>query len=285
MRQPAIAGQILLFCSSLPAQSLALPPRAATAPTGTAFARSIADLSRKERESRILAEVKAGNVPPFLRALVPVTVKIGATKATYFVTPDYLAIGSDEDYFLAPLSPGTAQNIANLAGCCLPTPKMVDDIYAAATVKLTPEPIPPSPAMTTVPVFLRHNEMVHIQRKGRGKPPGSLVAGHKKDVVIANAVFAKEGKVAIYGWHKRGGRPIQPLYTGHTANWVDYSHGIRLVRRRMTVNGQDKTIDEVLADPKLAPLLSNEGVMRSSRYSTYQARAAQRKVAPPAGAW
>ncbi len=212
--------------------------------------------------------MKAGNVPPFLRALVPVTVAIGATKATYFVTPDYFAIGSDDDFFLTPLTPGTAQNIADLAGCCLPTPKMVDDIYGAATVKLTPEPIPPSPAMTTVPVFLRHNEMVRLQRKDRGKPLRLLAAGHKKDIVIANAVFAKEGKVAIYGWHKRDGRPIQPLYTGHTSNWVDYSHGIRLIRRRMTVNGQDKTIDEVLADPKLAPLLSNEGVTRRSRYDT-----------------
>jgi hypothetical protein len=120
--------------------------------------------------------------------------------------------------------------------------------------------------MTTVPVFLKHNEMVRVQRKDRGKPLGALVVGHKKDVVIVNVVFAKEGKVAIYGWHKPDAKPIQPLYTGHTANWVDYSHGIRLVLRRMTVDGKEKTIEEVLADPELAPLLSNEGMMRSSRY-------------------
>ena len=102
----------------------------------------------------------------------------------------------------------------------------------AATVKLAPSPIPPTPAMTTVPVFLRHNETVLAQRSG--EPPGRLVAGHKKDVVIANKVFATTGKVAIYGWHRAVGKPIQPLYTGHTAAWVDYSHGVRLVRRRMT---------------------------------------------------
>ncbi len=259
---------ILLLCTSLPAQSLDLPPRSASALTGTAFARSVAELPRREREARILAEVKAGNVPQFMRALVPVTVRVGAAKATYFVTADYLAIGSDNDFFLAPLSPGKAQQVADLLGCCLPTTRMVDDIYAAAAVKLTPEPIPPSRAMTTVPVFLRHNEMVRIQRKDSGKPPGALVAGHKKDVVIASSVFAREGKVAFYGWHKRDGKPIQPLYTGHTANWVDYSHGIRLVLRRMTVNGKIMMIDEVLADPDLAPLLSNEGVMRRSRYDS-----------------
>jgi len=267
MRNAAVAVLILpFFCPALAAQSLNLPPRSATALDGRAFAQSMAELPRIEREAKILAEVKAGNVPQFLRTLVPVKVGAGNAKATYFVTADYLAIGSDDDYFLAPLSPDTAQRIADLTGCSLPTPKMVDDIYAAATVKLTPEPIPPSRAMTTLPVFLKHNEMVRAQRKERGNPLGSLVAGHKKDVVIANVVFAKEGKVAIYGWHKRDAKPIQPLYTGHTANWVDYSHGIRLVLRRMAINGKDKTIDDVLADPKLAPLLSNEGVMPRSRY-------------------
>ena len=105
--------------------------------------------------------------------------------------------------------------------------------------------------MTTVPGFLRHNEMVHAQRSE--KPPGGLVAGHKKDVVIANKLFATAGRVAIYGWHKADGKPIQPLYTGHTATRADYSHGIRLVRRQMTVSGEAKTLDDVLADPRLAP--------------------------------
>jgi hypothetical protein len=234
------------------------------APKGTAFALSIAALPLEEREEKFLAEVKAGNVPSFLRKLVPVAVSAGKVKASYFVAPDYLAIGSDDDFFLTPLTPLTAQAIADRLDCVLPTPKMVDDIYASATVKLTPAPIPPSPAMITVPVFLRHNEMV---RAARGKtPPGTLVAGHKKDVVIANRVFATRGKVAIYGWHKPDGKPIQPLYTGHTASYADYSHGIRLVSRRMMVDGVATTIDDVLADPKLAPLLSNEGVMLQTRY-------------------
>ena len=118
--------------------------------------------------------------------------------------------------------------------------------------------------MTTVAVFLRHNEIVRASAQQR--PPGTLVAGHKKDVVIANKVFKMPGKVAIYGWHKPDGKPIQPLYTGHAASWVDYSHGIRLVSRRMMVDGVAKTIEEVLADPRLAPLLSNEGVMLETRY-------------------
>jgi hypothetical protein len=264
IRNSIYASLILILNSSLPAPSLNLPPRQLSAPTGIAFARSIAALPLAEREEKVFAEVKAGNVPAFLRKLVPVPVSAGTVKATYFVAPDYLAIGSDDDYFLMPLTPFTAQAIADRLDCVLPTSKMVDDIYENATVTLTPAPIPPSPAMTTVPVFLSHDEIVRAGRQDR--PRGALVAGHKKDVVIANKVFAIRGKVAIYGWHKPDGQPIQPLYSGHTASWVDYSHGIRLVSRRMMVNGTATTIENVLPDPALAPLLSNEGVMLQTRY-------------------
>jgi hypothetical protein len=260
----SVAGVILLFGASVSAQSLDLPPRRPSAEKGTAFARSIAALPLDEREARILAAVRAGNVPPFLRKFAPVSVSTGPLEASYFVAPDYLAIGSDDDYFLTPLTPRTAQSIADLLDCVLPTPKMVDDIYANATLKLTPAPIPPSPAMTTVDVFLRHNEMV---RAGRANwPLGELVAGHKKDVVISDRVFTKPGRVAIYGWHKPDGKPIQPLYAGHADSWVDYSHGIRLVRRRMTVDGKETTVEAVLADPERASLLSNDGVMLETRY-------------------
>ena len=259
------AGLLLMVLGApLRAESLGLPPRSPTAPKGTECAQSIATLPLNQREEKILAEVMAGNIPAFLRTFVPVTVTAGALTATYDVAPDYLAIGSDDDYLLTPLTPYTAQIIADRLGCTLPTRKMVDDIYACATVKLTPAPIPPSPAMTTVPVFLRHNAMVLAQRKQ--KTPGGLVAGHKKDVVIANKLFSTPGRVAIYGWHTPDGRPIQPLYTGHAASHADYSHGIRLVRRRMMVGGEAKTLDDVLADPRLAPLVSDEGVMRQSRY-------------------
>ncbi len=264
MKNVLFAALLVSLGSSLRAQTLDLPPRPSAALEGADFARSIAALPRNEREAKIIAEVEAGNVPAFLRNLVPVTVTSGNVAVTYHVASDYLAIGSDDDYFLAPMTPMAAETIAGRLGCVLPTPKMVDAIYASSAVKLAPSPIPPSRAMTTVPVFLRHNEMVLEQR--RGKPLGLLTAGHKKDVVIANKVFETPGKVAIYGWQQRDGTPIQPLYTGHSASWVDYSHGVRLVARRLTVNGEAKTIDEVLADSKLAPLLSHEGVMPRTRY-------------------
>lgn len=263
-----------------PRTAIELPPRPADALTGTAFAHAVTGLTLEQREARALAEIKAGNVPSRLRAFVPVTVREGPNQLTYEVAPDYVAIGSDDDDFLLPLSPRAAQELADLLGCSLPTTKMVDDIFKQAAIKLAPAPIPPSPAMTTVPVFLQHNATIRAQRKGT--PHGALTAGHKKDVVITNKLVGTTGKVAIYGWHKPDGKPIQPLYTGHTAAWVDYSHGARLVKRRMVLNGQPTTIDAVLADPRLAPLLSDEGALSQTRYAA-EADAAERGAAAMPG--
>ena len=244
-------------------------------------------LALPDREKEIVSQVMAGDVPNFLRRHRPVQVtnvyetgsagiRAGSktNTATFYATLDYLALGSDEDYFLTPISPNTAQRIADRLDCSLPTRKMVNDIYRAAEVKLAPAPIPPSPAMTTVPVFSNHNAIVRAQRTEQLKahPLGALVAGHQKDVVISAKLAASPGKVAIYGWHQTNGVPIQPLYLGHTAAWVDYSQCIRLVQQKMLVNGHTKTIAEVLADPALCGLLSDEGVIPDARYPTNAVR-------------
>ena len=211
-------------------------------------------------------------MPGFLRRLCPIWVTnivAGKTNCgTFYAAPDYLAVGSDEDYFFTPLTPVTAQRIADRLGCTLPTRKMANDIYTAAAVKLAPSPIPPTPQMVTVPIFAQHNAVVRTQRLAQlpTHPLGALVAGDKKDIVITARLTDSPGKVAIYGWHQTNGVAIQPLYLGHTAAWVDYSHGFRLVQERMLVNGAPTTVAAVLADPNLAGLLSDEGVVSAPRY-------------------
>ena len=240
-----------------------MPSRAADALPGKALAERIAGLSLGDREREICAQFSAGNVPVFWRNFVEVKVtrRIDGEEHTtaYRVAPEYLAIGSDEDFFLVPVTPRTARALAEMVDCTLPTRRMVNDVFAAATVKLAPAPLPPGPTMTTVPVFLEHNEIVRQQRAAEKHAAGALVAGHKKDIVLTPQLAGAPRKVAIYGWHRTDGTAIQPLYLGHTAAWVDYSHGARFVQRALTVDGKATTIDAVLADPKLAALLSDEG--------------------------
>ncbi|MEW6511077.1 MAG: T9SS type A sorting domain-containing protein [Bacteroidota bacterium] len=219
----------------------------------------------------------SGNVPQFIRSLVPVSssASIGGKQysVTYYVTPDYLAVGSDESYFLAPMTPSLAQRLADFLSCTLPTRKMVNDIYAAAALKLPPAPIPPSPDMTTVPVFAQHDSMVWSQRAPQlsSSPLGTLVGGTKKDVVVSNKIRndLKAGvprPVVIYGWHQLNGVPIQPLYNGHGETYADYSHGIRLVHETVVVNGSAITISAILKDDTLSALLSDEGPIPIPRY-------------------
>ncbi|MBI5775242.1 MAG: hypothetical protein HZA89_16080 [Verrucomicrobia bacterium] len=271
------------FALAAPAGELPLPPRPADAPTGSEFVRRITGLDLAEREREILSQVTQGNVPDFWRRFVEVkvtrTVEGRVLTTAYFVSPDYLAIGANDDFFLTPVTPATAQIVADKLDCVLPTRRMVDDIFTAATVKLPPAPIPPSPAMTTVPVFQQHNETIRQQRNNYlpAPPPGALVAGHKKDMLTPRLADAP-GKVAIYGWHKPDGKPIQPLHLGHAAGYVDYSHGARFIQRNLTVNGEPTTVDAVLADQKLCVLLSDEGPLANPRYAAVTNQFNEREV-------
>ncbi len=249
---------------------LALPARPVDAQGGSVLARELRGADRELREERIVDEIARGNVPDWLRDLVRVDMfevwEGRPVSVTFWVTPDYLAVGSADDHFRMPLSPGAAQRVADLVGASLLTPAMVDAVWRAAPVKLGPDSIPPGPAMTTVPVFEDHEHMVRSRRALRPQPPGTLVAGHKKDVVLTPRLDSLPGRVAIYGWHRPGGRPIQPLYTGHGDDWVDYSHGIRLAHRTVVVDGVAYDLVDLLRDARLAGILSPEGPMRDPRY-------------------
>ena len=265
---------LFFFCiSCVNAQTLNIPPRDANYPLGSQIIDSISDLLLQDREAFILNEVLKGNIPDFLRTIVPITDSIiidGKNfHITYYALPDYLAIGGDKDYFLCPMTPILAQTIACSLKCTLPTRKMVNQIWKAAQVKMQPQPIPPGPEMTKIPVFALHDSIVWVQRQSffPQYPLGSLVSGHKKDVVISNSIHRSTlRKVVIYGWHYPSGEPIQPLYSGHSEIYADYSHGIRMVHEDVLVNGVSMKVTEVLKASTLHNLLSDEGVIIVPNY-------------------
>jgi hypothetical protein len=238
-----------------------IPARRRNAMSGSEFARQTANLSASERQAAALKELRQGNVPDFLRTLRPVEFSyIGPwgqqISATMWVMPDYLAIGSNEDFLRIPLTYPSATTIANEFGCILPTRKMVDAIYAQATHHLKPQPLPAGPQMGSNAYFLKHQQMIETQRANL--PLGELIAGHKKDVVLTNLLNSRPSQIAIYGWHRKAGDPIQPLSTVHGANYADYSHGIRLISRTIWIDGKPRSIFEILQDAQLALLLSDE---------------------------
>jgi hypothetical protein len=244
-----------------------IPKRPADAPGGTAFFRNIATLGRKEREEAIAREVLRGNVPDFLRSFEKVTVRAQGPSgkehvATIEVMPDYLAIGSDSDFVRVPMSPMTASRIGDAFGCALPTRKLADEVYKSAAVKLEPRPL--TKDRENALTFLEHNNIIESQRAGQAL--GKLIAGIKKDVVVTNRLGERPNRVAIYGWHKLDGQPIQPLTIVHVNWYVDYSHGVRLMKRTVTVDGAARDVRPVLYSAELAPLLSDEGPITHPAY-------------------
>ncbi len=253
--QPAALASVL---PAAPA-STAIPARPKEATGGQAVMARTLEMPLADREALLLREITGGNLPDFLRTFKTVRVTAKDSDgvmhtALFDVMPDYLAVGSDTDFVRTPLTPMTALLIAARFGCALPTRKMVDAIYTQAEVKLDPHPMTEN--REAVKTFLEHNAIVETQRSG--KPLGLLVAGIKKDVVQSLRLLEKPNRVALYGWHKLDGSPIQPLTIVHRDTYVDYSHGIRLVRETLTVDGKPTTLTVVLADPRLKILLTDE---------------------------
>jgi hypothetical protein len=231
--------------------------------TGSLFLEATKSLTRAAREGAIYDAVAGGAVPSFARVFADVPLAHGGHAGIVRVALDYAAIGTDDDFLRIPMSPITAQRLADLFGYVLPTRKLVDAIYGAAALKLAPVPLPPGPQMMSNDYYRRHHEAVEKQRGGRGT--GGLIAGHKKDVVATKRLVQRPDQVAIYGWHRPDGRPIQPLSLVHEASYADYSHGIRWVSGKMIVDGAERAVADVLRDAALAPLLSDEGVLASVR--------------------
>jgi hypothetical protein len=251
---------LLLLSSSCHSIKKMQWPQRTSSLSGNEFYHQAFAMKWKERDSFALKEILSGNIPSFLKKFVAVHVSIsdslsGKTiKATYYVAPDYLSIGNSNDWARIPMTPMAAQQIADSFHCFLPARKMVDDIYKAAKVKL--EPVPMYAFRDSTITMWHHHLIVEGQRKGKK----GLIAGIKKDVVISGKISRdpKPDREAIYGWHKQDGKPIQPLYTGHINWWVDYSHGIRLVYRKIKVGNKWMDYTDVLKDPVLQKLLCDE---------------------------
>ena len=253
-------------------------PQAETAPryTGSQFARHIEGMDAPRREQAIVAAILSGNLPPFLRTLVPITLDYHAPggktlSVTLFVMPEYLAVGSDQDFLRMPMTLPTAFAVASRMGFVLPTRKIVDAIYRQSAFHFSPEPMTPGPQMGSTEYYRVHNEKIDAQSRARGRVSGTLVSGHKKDVVISPRLTSNPEKLAIYGWHQLNGIPS----SRSVCPWrllCRLQSRVRLVSETALVDGERRSIYDLLDDPDLAGIVSDEGPIRNLR--TFVARQA-----------
>jgi hypothetical protein len=240
-----------------------IPARLDSAPTGSAFLTSHMNSYYSTLESDAITEILTGNVPTFWRDFSPINI----SGLTYLVSPDYLCLGSDDDYIRMPLSGTGAQLIASAFHCSLPTVKMVNDIYAQSTNKLVPKPFGPpyDSSMMSAGRIQWMNDQVNKQLASKDR--FALSEGHKKNVVLTNKLSPNnpQKRVAIYGWFNADGSVIQNLNPStHEISYFDYSHGIRLVADLCTYNGNVVKLSD--AFKQYPHLLSNEGELTFLKY-------------------
>ena len=273
------------------------PGRPFGAPGGSAFIKTIAGKEApkvwQQREDAIAKELINGNFPDFLvRRWEPVVVEDGSgLKGRVWVMPDYLSIGNDQDWVYIPMSAPTAQRVADALKCILPTAKLCHEIYRASATKLPrierdyylegrrrPErklAVKDCSQVSTC-AYEEHSDAIKKQMQSMGVTPGTFVAGHKKDVIIAPGY--PKNRVAFQGFYTKDGIPAEPCNeTGHKARdpkcqrpgtptfahermFADYAQGVRLVRAKMRVEGEADlmNVGDVLAHDRYHKLLSPE---------------------------
>lgn len=143
----------------------------------------------------------------------------------YLVSNDYYK----ENGIRMPVDMRRAHEIADYYGAKMPTVEQVNEIWKNGVIHLAPKPLAPSSEMTKMSYFVTHNNIINDQLKKFKMYDLNevLIVGHKKDIMF---IPRTSDKVAIYGWHKLDGTPIQPYSTVHSWNYKDYSHGLRLIK-------------------------------------------------------
>jgi hypothetical protein len=292
------------------------PPRPTGAPGGRAFFKDVQKPAESEKQPSVAAWVQrekamvdqliAGNMPDVLLRWVDIDLSYAPPNGrtitgTVRVLPDYLAIGNDIDYVHAPLDQWSAQRVASAFGCLLPTARICHAIYTSAAARkikaVTRDYYERDRSKRKAPVgrdqdssasYLEHSLAIQDEMtKATPKiAPGTLVAGHKKDVVLSSRLHPKGAQdesawIAYHGFYDASGYPIEPCY--HTASgalntsipkdgpaiahqmqplghlFSDYSQGVRLVHPMMKVDGRWMCVAEVLTHPELSYLISSEG--------------------------
>lgn len=243
--------------------------------SGTNLLTKILGKTGSAREAILIETViKNLEVPDFFNAFFPVHAHGRDTQGNdviieFLVSTDYLSIGIDMDFLRIPLTPLSAQKVADARNCLLPTKHMVDLIYEQASIKLYPQPYAPKigdPGREDSRAYSLHNKLIQTQIAGKNTI-GLLLAGHKKDVVMTNQLLKYKKHVAIYGWHQKNGVPIQGLNArDHGDFYVDYSHGIRLVSMNCRVNGVQMNLEDVLKSKDYGPILTADIPLSITRY-------------------
>lgn len=223
-------------------------------------------LNHQKREEKIESFLLSGELVNF--EFTKVQVINGNNILEYFVSTDYISLGNSNGWIHCPMSPLTAAQYMAINDLVLPTPKMVRQIYSAAKIK--PRAITWGELYKnqekkynrdSTRCYLDHSNKIQEQLLQQNYSFGDLVAGHKKDVVLTNVLTNQKYKnnVAIFGWFNADGTIIQNLNAiDHVVSYVDYSHGLRMIKNKCILNGKETSLLEIFSSLEFCNLVHDE---------------------------
>lgn len=235
----------------------------------------------KEREDALFELFQAGEFPMWLRQWHEVTVQDGDVKGAFYVLPDYLCIGTDDDWVYTPMGAIGAERVLSLFKAALPTQKMVELLYKKAVKQVAQPWGPPYDTMALTDRWLAQTRKIRKGLELTKAYPGQLVEGHAKNVVVSKKTMDADGlNLGFFGWYDTAGRPIQGDSQAHGAWYCDYSHGVRAVLGNVVVSDVLMPYGTALSHPVAWRLFSHEPIDPPT-YRTAQQRYQQRTGKEP----
>jgi len=201
----------------------------------------------------------------------------GGDEARFYVFSDALKV----DGVRVNVSAELQQQVADLIGCLLLTPRVADLIWAQREVTVQPHP---RQITSDTAAMVDHSQKIDAElARMSGSPAGKLICTVGKHWVIDNDLLLHKGRAENYGWHFDGPnfqgikgevtatglldndgvpvRLIQGRGWAHDMREVDYSQTCVLWSSTCLLNGRRAPVEALLKDPRLAPLASHSGAM------------------------
>lgn len=238
--------------------------------------------SLAQRGAYILDQVRLGLYEiPWL----PITSVYNGHAARFWVSGDAMKVDGVRVNVTAMLQ----QQIADIIGAMLPTPRIVDLIYMEADIVLQPMPMPITSSTVAMVDQSRKIDAAVVKVVGSiDAAKGRIVSTVGKTWVVANGLLTHPGMAENYGWHFRGAtfggkawevnaslakdpvtgqylRLIQGEGWFHSSSHTDYSQNALFVLTKAELDGATVDINSILSDPSLAPLANHNGVLRVLR--------------------
>lgn len=221
-------------------------------------------------EAQILAEVAAGNV---LHTFRPIqwtdkghTVKVWVSRRPLALKGTWSAGGKSTARLIPSVTFTAHQKIADMFNAYMLTRKVSDKAYEQADLKLAPTNTNWSQdgSMAKSHRMVEQSNLIEAKVAGHG----GLTANEGKDWVLTRRYWTGDSTPegtkgskhngANYGYYLGPGKVIQNIGMAHGKNHRDYSQLVRLMQPTVEIDGVPHGIAEVLADPDLVGLLSDE---------------------------